>query len=72
MPDLADCTKEQLLPLATAFDALPPRCRAVLWLRRVEEFSQQEVARKLGLTEKAVETALARGLELLVRAGDID
>jgi DNA-directed RNA polymerase specialized sigma24 family protein len=37
-------------------------------LRRVEDLPQKEVARKLGLTEKTVERALARGVELLARS----
>jgi RNA polymerase sigma-70 factor (ECF subfamily) len=56
---------QELRRLATAFDALPARCREVLWLRRVEDLPQKEVARRLGTTEKAVERALARGVDLL-------
>jgi RNA polymerase sigma-70 factor (ECF subfamily) len=59
--------RQELRRLATALDALPPRCRDVLWLRRVEDLPQKEVARKLGVTEKVVEKALARGVELLTR-----
>ena len=60
--------REELRRLAEALDGLPSRCRDILWLRRVEDLPQKEVARKLGLTEKTVERALARGVELLARS----
>ena len=60
--------RQELRRLAAALDGLPARCRDVLWLRRVEDLPQKEVARKLGLTEKTVERALARGVELLARS----
>jgi RNA polymerase sigma-70 factor (ECF subfamily) len=57
--------RQELRHLAAAFDALPPRCRDVLWLRRVEDLPQKEVAQKLGIPAKAVEKALARAVQLL-------
>jgi RNA polymerase sigma-70 factor (ECF subfamily) len=60
--------RQELRRLAAALDGLPSRCRDVVWLRRVEDLPQKEVARKLGLTEKSVEKALARGVELLARS----
>jgi RNA polymerase sigma-70 factor (ECF subfamily) len=57
---------QELIRLAHAFDRLPEQCRKVVWLRRVKEFSQKEVARRLGLNEKTVEKHLAAGGRLLV------
>ena len=51
--------------LAAAFDRLPPRCREVMWLRRVEELPQKEVAARLGISEKTVEKQVAKGVRLL-------
>jgi RNA polymerase sigma-70 factor (ECF subfamily) len=51
--------------LADALDRLPDRCRQIVWLRRVEELPQKEVASRLGITEKAVEKQIARGMRLL-------
>jgi RNA polymerase sigma factor (sigma-70 family) len=60
------CGGRQLLGrLAEAFDALPARCREVIWLRRVEELSQKEVAMRLGISEKTVEKHVARGVQLI-------
>jgi RNA polymerase sigma factor (sigma-70 family) len=57
--------RQLLKRLADAFDRLPDRCRQVMWLRRVEEMPQKEVARRLGISEKAVEKQLARGVRLI-------
>lgn len=51
--------------LAAAFDRLPPRCREVVWLRRVEELPQKEVAALLGISQKTVEKQVAKGVRLM-------
>ena len=57
--------RQVLKRLAEAFDRLPDRCREVVWLRRVEELPQKEVASRLGISEKTVEKQVARGMRLL-------
>ncbi|MCI2261882.1 MULTISPECIES: RNA polymerase sigma factor [Xanthomonas] len=57
--------RQVLARLAHALDRLPDRCREVLWLRRVEELSQKEVAVRLGISEKTVEKHMAKGVRLL-------
>jgi RNA polymerase sigma factor (sigma-70 family) len=59
---------QELQRLANAFDGLPTQCRAVMWLRKVEQLSQKEVAAKLGVQEKAVEKQVSRGMRLLTAA----
>lgn len=60
------CGGRQVLKrLAEAFDRLPDRCREVVWLRRVGELPQKDVARHLGISEKTVEKHLAKGMRLL-------
>jgi RNA polymerase sigma factor (sigma-70 family) len=56
---------QELVRLARAFDRLTPKCREVVWLRRVKELSQKEVAATLGLAEKTVEKHLRTGARLL-------
>jgi RNA polymerase sigma factor (sigma-70 family) len=58
---------QELGRLAQAFDELPTKCRTVMWLRKVEQLSQREVAQRLGVGEKAVEKQVARGMRLLAR-----
>jgi RNA polymerase sigma-70 factor (ECF subfamily) len=56
---------DELVRLARAFDRLSSKCREVVWLRRVREFSQKEVASHLRLSEKTVEKHLRTGVRLL-------
>lgn len=60
--------RQQLMRLATALSALPPRCREVVWLRRVDELSQKEVASRMNISEKTVETQIMKGTRLLTSA----
>jgi len=64
-PEHRTTSLQELQQLAVAFDRLPPKCRTVMWLRKVEQLSQKEVAERLGVQEKAVEKQVARGMRLL-------
>jgi len=57
--------REALARLARALDRLPDRCREVVWLRRVEDLPQKEIARRLGISEKTVEKHIAKGSRLM-------
>jgi RNA polymerase sigma-70 factor (ECF subfamily) len=59
--------REELKRLARALDLLPPKCRKVVWLRRVEGLSQKEVAERLGVSVKAVEQHISKGGRLLAK-----
>jgi RNA polymerase sigma factor (sigma-70 family) len=59
---------EELRALARALDDLPPRCREVVWMRRVEEQSQKEVAARLGIGEAMVEKHVAKAMRRLADA----
>ncbi len=58
-------TRQALKRVVEALDRLPDRCREVVWLRRVEELPQKDVARRLGISEKTVEKHLAKGMRLI-------
>jgi RNA polymerase sigma factor (sigma-70 family) len=60
--------RQELKRLAQAFARLSPRCREVVWLRRVDELTQKEVAQKLGISDRTVETYLMRGMQLVADA----
>jgi RNA polymerase sigma factor (sigma-70 family) len=64
-PERRASAGEELSRLARAFDRLSSKCREVVWLRRVKELSQREVADHLGLSEKTVEKHLRTGARLL-------
>jgi RNA polymerase sigma-70 factor (ECF subfamily) len=65
-PDAADLlTEQEKIDLVTdAVVALPARTREIFLLVRFKGHRQQDVADQLGLTRKAVEHQLARGVEL--------
>jgi RNA polymerase sigma-70 factor (ECF subfamily) len=48
--------------LARAFEAMPPRRREVMILRKIEGVPQKEIAARLGITEAAVQIHVVRGL----------
>jgi RNA polymerase sigma-70 factor (ECF subfamily) len=60
--------RQELMQLARAFSVLPPKCREVVWLRRVDELSQKEVASRLKISEKTVESHIVKGTRLLAEA----
>src|SRR5579862_1534812 len=64
-PERRASVGEDLVRLARAFDRLTDKCREVVWLRRVKDMSQREVAEHLGLSEKTVEKHLRTGARLL-------
>jgi RNA polymerase sigma-70 factor (ECF subfamily) len=66
-PEQRVSANQELARLARAFDHLPESCREVIWLRRIHDLSQKEVADKLGLTEKAVEKRVAKAGRLLAQ-----
>jgi RNA polymerase sigma factor (sigma-70 family) len=67
-PEQRISAHEELRRLADAIDQLPPRCREVVWLRRVDEVSQKDVASRLGITQKVVEKHVMKGMKLLAAA----
>ena len=67
-PERHASAHEDLRTLAQAFDLLPPRCREVVWMRRVENLSQREVAARLGIGEAMVEKHVAKAMRRLADA----
>lgn len=57
----------EIQEVASALAQLPQTCRETLILRRVEGLSQRETAQRLGVTEKAIENQMARGVAMLVK-----
>ena len=56
---------QELKRVARALNGLPPRCREIVWLRKVDELSTQEVADLLGLSVRTVEGQILKGMRLL-------
>lgn len=64
-PEHQESSRQELQRLAQGLESLPPRCREVIWLRRVKGLSQKEVAAALGIAEGTVEKQVAKGVRLL-------
>jgi RNA polymerase sigma factor (sigma-70 family) len=60
--------RQELRRVAVAFDRLSDKCRAVIWLRRIEGLTQREAAARLGMHEKALEGYFSRGMKTLADA----
>ena len=60
--------RSELRLLQTALELLPPRCREVVQLRKIDGLSQREVATKMGITEDTVERQVAKGIRALAAA----
>jgi len=64
-PEQSAMAHQQIKLLAKAFDLLPPKCREVVWLRRVNGSSQKDVAKSLRINERTVEKHVSKGVRLL-------
>jgi RNA polymerase sigma-70 factor (ECF subfamily) len=58
---LADLN-QRLQAMQQILDCLPPRCREVFWLFRIEGYTYREIASNLGLTLRTVERQIMRAL----------
>lgn len=58
--------REELRRTQQGLDRLPPRCREVVWLRKVEGLSTRETAERLGVTVDTVEKQITQGMRALV------
>jgi len=58
--------RQELDRVRAALDALPPQCRAVVRLRRLEGRTPRQIAEQLGLSVSTVEKHLVKGLRLVM------
>lgn len=59
---------QEIRRVSRALNQLPPRCREVVWLRKVDELSNKQVADSLGISVRTVELQVAKGMRLLTNA----
>ena len=58
--------RDELRRAQAGLDQLPPRCREVVWLRKVEGLSTRETAERLGISVDTVEKQITQGMRALV------
>jgi RNA polymerase sigma-70 factor (ECF subfamily) len=56
---------QELRRAARALNRLPARCREIVWLRKVEQLSNKQIAGRLGLSVRTVEGQILKGMNLL-------
>jgi RNA polymerase sigma factor (sigma-70 family) len=74
-PEHRASVRQQLVSVAAAFNQLPPKCREVVWMKRVQNLSHKEIAALLGITVGTVEKHIVKGIRLLtdiLQGGDVD
>jgi len=67
-PERHVAARRELARVRRMIDDLPPRCREIFELRRVEGVSQREIAERLDLPEHTIEQQAIRGLKLILKA----
>jgi RNA polymerase sigma-70 factor (ECF subfamily) len=67
-PERHAAGRGELRLLQAALDDLPPRCRRVVELRKIEGMSQRDVAEHMGITEDTVERQVSKGIRALADA----
>lgn len=65
-PEEAAMASDELRRVERAIDAMPRQTRAAFILRRVEGLPQQEIARRMNLSEHTIEKHISRGIRLLL------
>lgn len=59
-------TKNELTELLEkAVEDLAPRCREIFWMSRYENLKIAEIAEKLGISKRTVETQISKALKIL-------
>jgi RNA polymerase sigma-70 factor (ECF subfamily) len=59
---------QELKRAARALNRLPAKCREIVWLRKVEQLSNKQIAGRLGLSVRTVEGQMLKGMRLLADA----
>ncbi len=59
--------RQELRLLQAALDELPPRCRQIVIMQRVDGLSQKDIAQQLGISVETVQTQVAKGMRLLAQ-----
>ncbi len=64
-PERIVADRQELGRVATLIAGLPPKCREVFTLRKVQGLSQKAVAQRLGISENTVEKHVGKALAIL-------
>lgn len=66
-PERIAGARDELRRVIAFIDQLPPRCREIYSLRKIEGLSLQQISDRLGLSRTVVENEVSRGLKRLLK-----
>lgn len=67
-PERTASSRQELARIGALIDGLPDKCREAFVLRRVEGYSQREIAQRMQISENTVEKHICKGIRVLMEA----
>ena len=67
-PERTASSRQELARIGALIDGLPDKCRKAFVLRRVEGYSQREIAQRMQISENTVEKHICKGIRVLMEA----
>lgn len=67
-PERTASSRQELARVRSLIDGLPDKCREAFVLRRVEGYSQREIAERMQISENTVEKHVCKGIRVLMDA----
>lgn len=67
-PERAASSRQELARIGALIESLPDKCRQAFVLRRVEGYSQREIAQRMQISENTVEKHICKGIRVLMDA----
>lgn len=65
-PERMASSRQELARIGALIDSLPEKCRQAFVLRRVEGYSQREIAERMQISENTVEKHICKGIRVLM------
>jgi RNA polymerase sigma-70 factor (ECF subfamily) len=59
--------RQELRMLQAALDELPPRCREIVAMRKIEELSHEEISERLGIAQGTIEKQITLGVRAIAK-----
>jgi len=67
-PERTASSRQELARIGALIEGLPDKCREAFVLRRVEGYSQREIAQRMQISENTVEKHICKGIRVLMDA----
>jgi len=65
-PERTASSRQELARIGALIDSLPDKCRQAFVLRRIEGYSQREIAQRMQISENTVEKHICKGIRVLM------